>query len=60
MKISISFSDLPLSITIEGPDSALDSMVDLATKTLFKLREVWLNALECQMKLKVEKDGKTD
>jgi hypothetical protein len=51
MKITIKLSNAPLSITIEGPDKALPHMVDLAAKSLFKLREVWLSAVECQMKL---------
>ena len=56
MKISISFSDLPLKVEIEGDDTVMESMVKLASNTLFELRKIWLNALECQMKLKVSKN----
>ena len=55
MKITISLRNVPLSITIEGPDESISDMVDLASKTLFRLREIWLNALECQMKLEQKK-----
>ena len=51
MKITISLTNVPLSVTIEGPDESIADMVELASKTLFKLRETWYGALKCQMKL---------
>jgi hypothetical protein len=55
MKITISLSNIPLSITIEGPDESMAKMIDVATQALFKLRETWLGAVECQKKLELEK-----
>ena len=49
MKITITLSNMPLSITIEGPDEITKDMIDFVTKTLIKLREVWLSAIKCQM-----------
>ena len=55
MKIIISLSDAPLSITIEGPDEITKDMIDFISKTLIKLREVWLNAIKFQMKMEAKK-----
>jgi hypothetical protein len=56
MKITISLSNIPLSVTIEGPDESMAKMIDVATQALFKLRETWLGAVECQKKLELEKE----
>jgi len=56
MKITIALSNMPLSITIEGPDEITKDMIDFVTKTLIKLREVWLSAIKCQMNLEAKKN----
>ena len=56
MKITISLSNIPLSVIIEGPDASMAKMIDIATQALFKLRETWLGAVECQKKLELEKE----
>ena len=56
MKITVSLTNVPLSITIEASDDISREMIDFVGKTLLKMREVWLNAVKCQMKLKVKKD----
>ena len=55
MKIKISLENIPISIEIEGSDEITKDMIDFVTKTLFKLREVWLNAIKCQVKLESQK-----
>lgn len=57
MKITIALSNMPLSITIEGPDEITKDMIDFVAKTLIKLREVWLIAIQCQMKLEENKES---
>ena len=54
MKITIKLSNAPLSITIEMPDEISKDMIDFVAKKLLKLREVWLGALKCQVKLEAE------
>jgi len=56
MKITIALSNMPLSITIEGPDDEITKdMIDFVSKTLIKLREVWLIVIQCQMKQEEKK-----
>lgn len=55
MKITITLTNAPLSITIEMPDEITKDMIEFVAKTLLKMREVWLGALECQRKLEAEK-----
>lgn len=57
MKITIRLSNAPLSITIETTDEITKDMIDLVAKTLLKMREVWLNALELANEVKVAEDG---
>ena len=56
MKVTIKLSNAPLSITIETSDEITKDMIDFVAKTLLKLREVWLGALKCQVKLEAKKD----
>ena len=55
MKITIKLTNAPLSITIEMPDEISKDMIDFVAKTLLKMREVWLGALKCQVKLEDRK-----
>lgn len=55
MKITISLENVPLNISIESPDDISREMIDFVGKTLLKMREVWLNAVKCQMKLEQKK-----
>jgi len=57
VKITIRLSNAPLSITIETTDEITKDMIDLVAKTLLKMREVWLNALELANEVKVAEDG---
>ena len=55
MKIKISLENIPISIEIEGSDEITEDMIEFVAKTLFKLREVWLEALKSQVKLEDQK-----
>lgn len=56
MKITVSLENVPVKVMIEGPDESMANMVDVATTAMLKLREIWLGAVKCQIKLKSEEE----